>query len=68
MQKVLKLQEKSRLFVNLRDVEVAGSNPVASMVMTKSGNTEFYRVLALFSFIFFRLDLSETGEREKEKA
>ena len=52
----------------IRDVEVAGSNPVASMVMTKSGNTEFYRVLALFSFIFFCLDLSETGEREKEKA
>ena len=52
----------------IRDVEVAGSNPVASMVMTKSGNTEFYRVLALFSFIFFRLDLSETGERENEKA
>ena len=51
----------------IRDVEVAGSNPVASMVMTKSGNTGFYRVLALFSFIFFRLDLSETGEREQEK-
>ena len=48
----------------IRDVEVAGSNPVASMVMTKSGNTEFYRVLALFSSLFFTLDLAKTGEGE----
>ncbi len=52
----------------IRDVEVAGSNPVASMVMTKSGNTEFYRVLALFSFLFFVLDLAKTGEWEQKKA
>ena len=52
----------------IRDVEVAGSNPVASMVMTKSGNTEFYRGLALFSFLFFGLDLAETGEGEEKKA
>ena len=52
----------------IRDVEVAGSNPVASMVMTKSGNTEFYRVLALFSFLFFVLDLAKTGEGEQKKA
>ena len=52
----------------IRDVEVAGSNPVASMVMKKSGNTEFYRVLALFSFLFFVLDLAKTGEWEQKKA
>ena len=49
----------------IRDHRVAGSNPVASIVMTKSGSTEFYRVLALFSFLFFVLDLAETGGTEK---
>ena len=48
----------------IRDVEVAGSNPVASMVKTESENTEFHRVLALFSSLFFTLDLAKTGEGE----
>ena len=51
----------------IRDVEVAGSNPVASMVMTKSGNTEFYRDLALFSFLLFVLDLAKQAEWKQKK-
>ena len=64
----MNLRVKSRLFVYLRDVEVEGSNPVASMVKTEGGNPEFYRLLALFSFIFFHLDLAKTGEGEQKKA
>jgi len=37
------------------------------MVMTKSGNTGFYRVLALFSFIFFALIYRKQAKESRKR-
>ena len=45
----------------IRDVEVAGSNPVASIRKEKSGNIEKINVPGFFLFIFFVSLFRKTG-------